>query len=97
MAIGDWMKSEALVTNAAHALAGACVLLVAALFTHARMPLSIVEVVLAAYVLIKEYYIDLYYESGEDVASSTADALGYVAGNLLAVGLLVFARHLGSW
>ncbi len=91
MASGDWMKNPEWLANAGHFLAGASVLLVASLFTRSAAWLGGVEASLFSLVIIKEYVVDLRYESGEDVRSSTVDALGYLAGNLVAIGLVWLA------
>lgn len=92
MAIGDWMKSPSFLANAGHFLAGYAVLLTAVLFTRSPDALFWVEVALAAYVLGKEYVVDLLYESGETLWSSTVDALGYLIGNLAAWALVLLSR-----
>lgn len=96
MASGDWMKSYAWVCNAGHALAGYGVVTTAAIFAHARpLPVGIVAGCFGALVLFKEYFIDLRYESGEDVKSSTVDALGYGAGMVAGAGVAALAHVLG--
>jgi hypothetical protein len=97
MAIGDWMKSDAWLANIGHVLGGAVVTLVAVLFTRERLPLEWVEGSFVGYVLVKEYVIDLKYESDETVGSSTIDAVGYMVGNALAWGLVAWAHALGRW
>ena len=81
---GDWMESAQNLANIGHALAGYAVLVTANLFTRNGVPITIVEGLLAAYVLGKEYIYDLREETGETFASSTEDALGYLVGNAVA-------------
>lgn len=97
MAIGDWMKSEAWLANIGHVMAGALVALIAVLFTHNERALVCVECAFLAYVLVKEYVIDLRWESGETFNSSTVDAVGYIAGHAMAWALVVLAHALGGW
>ena len=94
---GDWMKSEAWLASAGHFLAGCNILLSVALFSHAWTPLLWAELTLAATVLPKEFWYDLRYESGETLASSTLDALGYGIGSAVAWSLIALARHCGQW
>jgi hypothetical protein len=94
---GDWMENAQTLANIGHGLAGLAVPAVTALFVHTWTPLLIVEFLLAAYVLGKEYWYDLRYETGETVASSTEDALGYLAGNFIGCALLALACALGTW
>ena len=92
----DWMKSAAWMANAGHFLAGLSVLLVAHTFSHAAGPLSIVSALFVTYALGKEYWFDLRYESGEDVASSTVDFVGYIAGHVVAWALVLSAHGVVS-
>ncbi len=89
---GDWMENPQNLANIGHALAGYAVLVTALLFTSKWLPLAIVEVLLTVYVLTKEFWYDLKYETGETVRSSTIDALGYLIGNIVAVACGVI-RH----
>lgn len=93
----DWMKSEAWLANAGHFLAGLSVLMVTTVFTHSWLAIGIVEAVLALYVGVKEFWFDIRYESNEDYASGTIDALGYVAGNSVGWLMLAAAHAVGSW
>lgn len=95
MAVLDWMKSPAWLANIGHVMAGALVVLVMLLFTHATTPILVVESLFILYVIVKEYVIDLTLESGEDALSSTVDAVGYVGGHLAAWGLVLLAHYLG--
>lgn len=97
MAIGDWMKSEAWLANAGHFLAGLGVVLIAALWSHTPSTVGIVTGVLVIYGLTKEYYIDLHYESGETVASSTVDLIGYLLGAVVAWANVLAAHATGHW
>lgn len=90
---GDWMENAQNLANIGHALGGATVLLIAALFTHSWVPFAILETLLAAYVLVKEFWYDLKYETGETVATSTEDALGYLVGNIIACVLIALAHY----
>lgn len=93
MAPADWMKSEAWLANVGHLMAGALVALITRLFTHAPETIAIVESFFVLYVILKEFWFDLTYESGEDIGSSALDAAGYVAGNLVGWGLIALANH----
>ena len=93
----DWMKSVSWLSNIGHFLAGLSVLLGVVLFTHSWWWIGGVEVVFAVYVLVKEYVVDVNLESGEDYASGTIDALGYVAGNSVGWIMLAAAHAVGSW
>jgi len=94
---GDWMENSQNLANIGHALGGAFVLHVAVMFSRNWWPVLVVEVLLAAYVLIKEYWYDLKYETGETMKSSTIDALGYLVGTVIEWGLIGLAHHLGTW
>jgi hypothetical protein len=95
---GDWMKSVPWLANVGHVLGGYGVMLTAAFFMlacHSTLkPVLVTQFVLAALVLFKEYYIDLHYESGETVKSSTLDALGWCGGCILAWGEVLLAQML---
>ena len=93
MASADWMKSEAWLSNMGHLMAGALVVLITTLFTRAPSVIVLVESLFVLYVILKEFWFDLTYESGEDLGSSALDAAGYVAGNLVGWGLIVLASH----
>lgn len=95
-AIGDWMKSPAWLANVGHVLAGACVLLIAWTFTHVTWKIEATWAALIAYGVVKEYWIDLRYESDETVLSSTVDFVGYVGGAGVATILIEIARALGA-
>jgi len=95
MAVFDWMKSPAWLAAVGHVMAGALVVFVMLLFTRALLPILVVEVIFVAYVVVKEYVVDLNFESDETVGSSTIDALGYVGGHLAAWGLVLLAHYLG--
>ena len=82
---GDWMENPQNLANLGHALAGYAVLVTALLFTSKWLPLAVVEALLVVYVLTKEFWYDLKYETGETMRSSTIDALGYLVGNILAI------------
>jgi hypothetical protein len=79
----DYFKSLPWLANVGHFLAGYSVVLTAA-FWGTRTAELWVTGLLAAYVLVKEYFLDLRYESGETVDSSTIDALGYTLGVMVA-------------
>lgn len=46
---------------------------------------------------LKEYWLDLAYESDEDVWSSTCDFIGWSFGALVAWGMAIDAWHVGVW
>lgn len=99
---GDWMKSPTWLANAGHFLAGyawmTTTFLFDVLFARAQWVwgvLVVSQVFAASAVLVKEYVIDLRDETGETIASSTEDALGYALGMMLTwiiIGALVIAR-----
>jgi hypothetical protein len=93
----DWMKSVGWLSSIGHVMAGMLVVLVTALFTHREDHFVLVECLFMVYVLVKEYIVDLHFESDEDVLSSTIDAAGYVGGNLLGLSLLAWAHAVGGW
>jgi hypothetical protein len=77
---GDWMKSTAWLANVGHFLFGYAVILTAALWTHRVSPVLLTTAVLFLALSVKEFWIDLKYESGETLMSSTADIAGYTFG-----------------
>jgi hypothetical protein len=93
----DWMKSMQWLANVGHFLAGLGVVLLAALYSHDFETICIVTGALVAYGLVKEYVVDLIWESGETVASSTVDFVGYMLGAVVAWANLFGAHALGSW
>ena len=93
----DWMKSPAWLANAGHFLAGLSVLLTTLLLTHSWLAIGIVEGVFALYVVVKEFWFDLKYETGETWGSSAVDAAGYVLGNSVGWIMLAAAHAGGSW
>ena len=96
--VGDLMENKQVLAAGDHAAIGAGVIVVTMLFAHTWLPFAIVEPALVAFVLWKEFVYDLSgAETGEDVKSSVQDALGYLAGNVLAWGILLLAWHLGTW
>ena len=44
---------------------------------------------LYVFVLVKEYWYDLRYETGETVETSTEDVLGWLVGGLVAWGVIL--------
>lgn len=94
-ASGDWMENFTIQSTGVHILLGFSILLVAAFFATGNAALYWTEGALYVFVLGKEYWYDLKYETGENVKSSTVDALGYFAGNLVALGLVLLKHHLG--
>lgn len=80
----DFLKGEAWLASVGHFLGGYAVVLTAALWARSPVAVEWVTVALAAYVVVKEYVLDLLLESGETVASSTVDALGYALGAAVA-------------
>ena len=97
MSIADWMKTTSWLANAGHFLAGMCVLLATLLFTHAWLPIGIVEAVFLLYVGVKEFWFDVHYESSEDYASGAVDAAGYVVGNSVAWAMIAVAHAVGRF
>jgi hypothetical protein len=97
MAVLDFMKTMQWLANAGHFLGGLAVLLVTVLFTHSWWWIGGVEALLVVYIVAKEGWIDLAYESGETPTSSAEDAAGYVLGNAVAWGLVALAHAVGSW
>ena len=80
----DFFKSEAWLANVGHVLAGYGAILTVCFWSSSANVLGGAWCALSAYILVKEYVLDLHYESGETVGSSTVDALGYVAGAFVA-------------
>lgn len=98
---GDWMENAQTLANIGHFLGGYVIPLTLAFisyvfFKHAWAPPIVVQVMLATYVLVKEYWYDLKYETGETFASSTEDVLGYLFGSIVAWALILPA-FLGHW
>lgn len=92
-AIGDWMKSVAWLANVGHVLAGYAVILTTWSFARtATLPLVWAWAALVLYALVKEYWIDLRYESGETLASGTVDFVGYIGGAGLGTLVVELAR-----
>ena len=75
----DFFKSVPWLASIGHFLGGYGVVLTAAYWGE-RSAEFWVTGLLAGFVLFKEYFLDLRYESGETVGSSTVDALGYALG-----------------
>lgn len=73
----DFFKSVTWLANVGHVLAGYGALLTVGFWSA---NLLTAWAVLLVYVVLKEYVLDLMYESGETWLSSTFDALGYLAG-----------------
>jgi hypothetical protein len=80
----DFLKSPQWCANGVHFLLGYAVLLTTAWWTSDKLTIFAVALFLYAFVLVKEYAIDLRFESGETIASSSEDALGYFAGSIVA-------------
>ena len=93
----DWMENKQVLAGGCHAAIGSWCVWIPALFAHSWLPFLVVQAVLVPYVLAKEFWWDLKYEAGENMTTSTQDALGYLAGNVLAWSLLLLAHHLGTW
>lgn len=77
---GDWMKSDQWMANAGHFLAGVGAVAITTTWSRAWTPVLCTSGALVLYGLVKEYWIDLRYESNETVASSTEDFIGYMLG-----------------
>lgn len=86
----DFFKSEAWLANVGHVLAGYAIILTTGFWTQNAYTIAGVWFLLVTYVLVKEYILDLKFESGETVGSSTVDALGYVAGAIVATAEVCF-------
>jgi hypothetical protein len=95
--IGDLMENKQVEAAGDHAAIGGGVIAITMMFSHSWLPFLIVEGLLIPFVLWKEFWYDLHSEDGETLTSSTQDALGYLAGNVLAWSLLLLAHHLGTW
>lgn len=95
---GDWMEKPQTLANGVHAALGYSVLLTTAFLAHASWWwLGGVEVFLFVFVLVKEGWYDLRYETGETWRSSLEDAAGWFIGNGLAWGVIGAASRLGVW
>ena len=91
---GDWMENFTYQSAGVHFLIALSTMLVTALFSRAPGPLDYASGALAIFVIGKEYWYDLNYETGETWKSSTVDALGYLAGYIVVLVLLHFAGRL---
>ena len=96
------MKSPAFLANAGHVGWGLALTLLAVFFApvwraHPVYVPAIWQVIFSPVVLFKEYFIDLRYESDEDVASSSVDAIGWHAGAVVAWGVALLGHALGIW
>ena len=97
-ALGDLMENKQVLAGGCHAAIGGGTIAATMMFAHSWWPFLIVEAALVPFVLWKEFVYDLSgAETGEDMTSSIQDALGYLAGNVLAWSLLLLAHHLGTW
>jgi hypothetical protein len=94
---GDWMENAQNLADGVHCAIGMGVLVITALFAHRWLPFLVAEGMLVPFVLVKEYWYDLKYETGETVRSSTVDALGYLIGNAAGWLLLFVAAECGTW
>ncbi len=88
---GDWMENPQNLANIGHALGGMVVLLATLLFTYRWYVVATVEILLTVYVIVKEFWYDLRYETGETLKSSAEDALGYLVGTVIAWGFVGLA------
>ena len=77
------MEDKQNLANGVHFLLGYAILFTACVFGH-LIAIAIASVILAPAVLIKEFWYDLRYETGETKKTSIEDALGYAAGMVLA-------------
>lgn len=84
----DFFKSLGWLANVGHVLAGYGAILTVGLWSPGERSLNLAWAALLVYVGLKEYVLDLLFESGETVGSSTVDAIGYVVGALVASGEL---------
>jgi hypothetical protein len=94
---GDWGENFTIQSAGDHFAIGCGAIVVTMLFVHTWAPFLWVQPLLVLFVLLKEYVYDLREETGETWRSSTVDALGYLAGNVVGWGLLLLAWHLGTW
>jgi len=98
---GDWMEVPQTLANGVHAALGCLVMLTTAFFVrpfpHALAGLAGVQAFLAAFVLTKEYWYDLRYETGETVRSSTEDALGWLFGSVVFWVIFAIGHFTGAW
>jgi hypothetical protein len=94
---GDWMENAQTLANGVH-----CFLCYSIVFTNWMMSLGNhhqfwwivgLEFFLIVFVLVKEYWYDLNYETGETLYTSTEDALGWLSGNILA-WVMIGVHHL---
>ena len=94
---GDWMENVQNLADGVHAALSYAVLLTTVFFTHNWWWIGGVEVFLVVFVLVKEFYYDLRYETGETMRSSTIDALGWLVGNIVCWIVLGLAHWRGIW
>lgn len=88
---GDWMENVQNLADGVHFALSYGVLLTTFYFTNSWWWIGGVEAFLTAFVLAKEYWYDLRYETGETWKSSTIDALGWLVGNGVCWG--VYSLH----
>jgi hypothetical protein len=97
---GDWMEVPQNLANGVHFALSYGTLLTVAFLAHQSPHLKAFligwEVFLLLFVLGKEYWYDLKYETGETMWTSTLDCLGWLAGAVVCWGVLGIAywRHL---
>lgn len=98
---GDWMENSQTLANGVHAALSYGILLTTAFLAHTSSHLwwwiGGVEVFLLAFVLVKEFWYDLRFETGETIATSTEDALGWLIGNVIAWAVLGLAHWRAVW
>lgn len=98
---GDWMEVPQNLANGVHFFLSGYVLLLTAFFTRLCVSrwwvIGGVELFLVVFVLAKEFWYDLKYETGETVATSAEDALGWLFGNLFTWAVIGLAHWTGLW
>ena len=87
---GDWMENFTIQSSGVHFLLGYSILFTAAMTMRVFSHVLWVEGLLFAYVGIKEFWYDVKYETGESIKSGAIDALGYVLGNGVAWGVILW-------
>jgi hypothetical protein len=89
---GDWMENYTIQSTGDHFFIGYVLLLTTWFFTHLWWVITLVEAVLVLWILVKEYWYDLRFETNETWKSSTVDAGGYIIGNAVA-WFMVYLQH----
>lgn len=95
---GDWMENKQNLANGVHCALSYAILLTTAFLSRGSLKwILAIEIALTIFVLVKEYWYDLRYETGETIKTSTEDALGWLIGNGIAWTVIAIACWVGIW